>query len=520
MKEPVGEQIGNYHLVRLLGQGGFADVYLGEHIHLHTQAAIKILQMQLVQDNAEAFIHEARTVAHLIHPNIVRVLDFGIHNNVPFLVMDYAPGGTLRQQMPKGKPLPPATLFPFLAQVASALQYAHDRKLIHRDVKPENMLIGISEILLSDFGLALITQSIRSHPVTNGGSDITGTPTYMAPEQIQGKPQQASDQYALGVVVFEWLTGTRPYQGTFLEVATQQVLAPTPSLQAKVPTISPAIEEVVMRAMAKDPQQRYPSVQDFATALAQVCVQEGLISKEVTQVVKTSRHASSPAVQGPSPLGNSSQLTYLPSRTNLESQPTAPINTSPNATVPMPTESSADQSVEDNDATKIIANPLASQLNLMKTPPPVSPEPALQDGQLPISGQGNMAATELVREQKRMNRLLMMISLLLICMLVLGGGTGIWLFWPDASTPPATPVPASPTTIPHATPIPTSTMISNPTPDVAPTPTPDVVPTPTPDVAPTPTPDVVPTPTPTPDTTSTPTPDVTPTPDSNQMLNP
>ena len=200
MNKQVGQQLGNYHLVRFLGQGGFADVYLGEHIHLHTQAAIKLLQMRLAQDHTDAFLHEARTIAHLIHPQIVRVLDFGVHNAVPFLVMDYAPGGTLRQRMPKGKPLPPAMLFPFLVQVASALQYAHHRKLIHRDVKPENMLIGVNgEVLLSDFGLALVTQSTRSRPNAREESDISGTPTYMAPEQAQGQPQPASDQYTLAV---------------------------------------------------------------------------------------------------------------------------------------------------------------------------------------------------------------------------------------------------------------------------------------------------------------------------------
>jgi serine/threonine protein kinase len=135
MNDHVGQQLGNYRLVRLLGQGGFADVYLGEHVHLRTQAAIKILQMRLAEEHAEAFINEARTIAHLVHPNIVRVLDFGVQNGVPFLVMDYAPGGTLRQRMPSGKPLPPAALFPFIAQVASALQYAHQRKLVHRDIK-------------------------------------------------------------------------------------------------------------------------------------------------------------------------------------------------------------------------------------------------------------------------------------------------------------------------------------------------------------------------------------------------
>src|SRR6266436_4664803 len=124
MADRTGQQLGNYRIVHLLGQGGFADVYLGEHIHLRTRAAIKVLQMRLAKNNAESFLQEARMVAHLIHPHIIRVLDFGVWETVPFLVMDYAPGGTLRQRYLRGIPLAPATLFPYVTQIASALQYA------------------------------------------------------------------------------------------------------------------------------------------------------------------------------------------------------------------------------------------------------------------------------------------------------------------------------------------------------------------------------------------------------------
>src|ERR1700730_14817405 len=164
MEIRVGQQLGNYRLIRLLGQGGFADVYLGEHIHLRTRAAIKVLQMRLAENNAESFLQEARMVAHLIHPHIIRVLDFGVWETIPFLVMDYAPGGTLRQRYLRGTPLAPATLFPYVTQIATALQYAHTNKLVHRDVKPENMLIGANnEILLGDFGLASTAHTSSSH---------------------------------------------------------------------------------------------------------------------------------------------------------------------------------------------------------------------------------------------------------------------------------------------------------------------------------------------------------------------
>ena len=139
MADGAGQQLGNYRLHRLLGRGGFADVYLGEHIHLQTLAAIKVLQVEMGSDSLNDFLHEARTIAHLLHPHIVRVLDFGVEGNMPFLVMDYAPNGTLRQHHPKGSCLPLTTIVDYVKQVAQALQYAHERKVIHRDVKPENM---------------------------------------------------------------------------------------------------------------------------------------------------------------------------------------------------------------------------------------------------------------------------------------------------------------------------------------------------------------------------------------------
>jgi serine/threonine protein kinase len=140
MPDRVGQQLGNYRLVRLLGEGGFAEVYLGEHIHLGTEAAIKILSARLSSDEIEQFRNEARTIAHLKHPHIVRILDFGVDNGTLFLVMDYVANGTLRQHFPKGAQLPPKTILPFVTQIAAALQYAHDQKLIHRALKLDSTI--------------------------------------------------------------------------------------------------------------------------------------------------------------------------------------------------------------------------------------------------------------------------------------------------------------------------------------------------------------------------------------------
>jgi serine/threonine protein kinase len=266
MSDRVGQQLGNYRLLRLLGQGGFADVYLAEHVYLRTQAAIKVHQMRVVGDDMESFLHEARTIANLKHVHIVRVLEFGVEGNTPFLVMEYAPSGTLRQRYPKGTRLPLTIIVPYVKQVASALQYAHDRKLIHRDVKPENMLLeSENDILLSDFGIALVAQSSRYQNT----QETVGTIAYMAPEQLQGKPRPASDQYSLGIVVYEWLSGARPFHGSFTEMYSQHLFVPPPPLSDKISNLPRDVETIIQIALAKDPQQRFATVQAFAAALEQ-----------------------------------------------------------------------------------------------------------------------------------------------------------------------------------------------------------------------------------------------------------
>jgi hypothetical protein len=280
LSQPINRRLGNYRLIRLLGKGGFADVYLGEHVLLGMQAAIKVLQLHLTKEAIKDFLVEARIIARLVHPHIVRILEFdvegeepdleqsilNIEEGTPFLVMDYASGGTLRQRHPKGTRLSLDTVISYTKQVAEALEYAHQNKLIHRDIKPENMLIGSrDEILLSDFGIAVIAHS--EHSMTT--QQMAGTIPYMAPEQIRGKPQPASDQYSLGIVAYEWLSGTRPFQGSSpWDIMNQHLSSLPPSLRENNATISKEVEHVVLKALSKDPQQRFASVADFARALA------------------------------------------------------------------------------------------------------------------------------------------------------------------------------------------------------------------------------------------------------------
>jgi serine/threonine protein kinase len=300
MTDRTGQQLGNYLLTRPLGQGGFAEVYLGEHIYLKTQAAIKVLLTQLSGDDMEEFLKEARTIANLVHPNIVRVLEFGVEGKMPFLVMDYASNGTLRQRHPKGSQLEPAVIVPYIKQIAGGLQYAHDQKLIHRDIKPENLLIGRhNEILLGDFGIALVAQSSRYQST----QDVVGTVAYMSPEQIQGKPRPASDLYSLGVVVYEWLTGDRPFHGSFTELCTQHMFASPPPLRERIPSISSEIEQVVNTALAKDPKQRFGSVQAFANALEQASKAQGsaMVKTPSSQPLSSSPLPPTEAVIPPPP---------------------------------------------------------------------------------------------------------------------------------------------------------------------------------------------------------------------------
>jgi eukaryotic-like serine/threonine-protein kinase len=175
----------------------------------------------------------------------------------------------------KGSLVPIPLIVSFVKQMSAALQYAHDKKFIHRDVKPENMLIGQhQEVLLSDFGIATIAHSTSSLNV--GAEGTSGTLAYMAPEQIEGHPRAASDQYALGVVVYEWLCGERPFEGSVSELIAQHLSMPPLPLHERVPAIPTEIEQVVLHALAKDPKARYASMQDFSATLEQAS--QGVLS--------------------------------------------------------------------------------------------------------------------------------------------------------------------------------------------------------------------------------------------------
>jgi outer membrane protein assembly factor BamB len=267
MTNRIGQQLGNYRLVHLLGQGDFSEVYLSEHVYQRKQVAIKLLYTQLGSNDVESFRMEAQRLSSLGHPHILSVLECGVEGTMPFLVMNYVPNRNLRQRHPKGTRLQLSNVVAYVKQVANALQYAHEQRLLHRDVKPENMLFGQhDEVLLSDFSIT----PIFNNTISTNIQVAVNTIPYMAPEQIQRYPSPASDQYSLGIVVYEWLCGELPFRGSINEILNMHIMASPPALRAMVPGLPAEVEQVVMTTLAKDPRGRFPSVQAFAMALEQV----------------------------------------------------------------------------------------------------------------------------------------------------------------------------------------------------------------------------------------------------------
>lgn len=252
-----------------LGRGGMAAVYLARDIALERRVAIKVMLPDLVDMAGiqDRFVIEARTAAHLDHPGIVTIYSVKQRAGLLFIVMKYIEGRTLDAVLKGDRRLEPAVVTTIVSQVAEALHFAHGEGIIHRDVKPSNIIIDTrGRPVVTDFGIAKITSG-RSITVT--GSMI-GTPAYMSPEQCRGLPATAaSDQYSLGVMLYEMLGGALPFQGTIFELIHAHCDEPPPPLRDRVPDLDPALEEVVVRMLAKSPQDRWPSLSEVARRLTQ-----------------------------------------------------------------------------------------------------------------------------------------------------------------------------------------------------------------------------------------------------------
>ena len=273
MNDLSGQSIGKYHIIDKQGQGGMAIVYKAFDTHLERDVAIKFIRTDLfgsavIEKMLKRFEREAKTLAKLTHPNIVGIIDYGEYEGVPYLVMEFLPGGTLKQKM--GSPLSFKKAAQMLLPVADALSYAHSKNVIHRDVKPANVLITANgQPMLSDFGVARLLENEDVATLTGTGVGI-GTPEYMAPEQGLGKAiDSRADVYSLGVVFYELVTGRKPYTAdTPMAVVLKQSTEPLPRPSALISGIPEEVDQMLFKALAKNAEDRYQTMDEFETALA------------------------------------------------------------------------------------------------------------------------------------------------------------------------------------------------------------------------------------------------------------
>jgi len=289
-KDLTGQNLGRYHIIEPLGQGGMASIYKAYDTSLERNVAIKIIRADMEEGNEVEFLkrfqREARALAQLDHPYILKVLDYGEQDGLPYLVMPFVPGGTLKEKM--GAAMPYAQAAALLAPIARALEYAHEQKIIHRDVKPANILMSQSGApLLSDFGIAKIIAGAGSTQLTAAGVGI-GTPDYMAPEQWMGVADPGTDIYSLGVVFYEMVTGHRPYTAdTPAAVMIKHLRDPLPRPNTFVHNLPDMVEQVLFKALAKEPENRFLSMAAFATALEKLMRSEATVLSPIPMDLET-----------------------------------------------------------------------------------------------------------------------------------------------------------------------------------------------------------------------------------------
>jgi serine/threonine protein kinase len=270
MKRVVGELISErYELEELVGTGGMSSVYRAYDKLLERHVALKVLHEQFTTDgdHVERFRREARSVAQLSHPNIVTVIDRGEQDGKQFIVFEYCDGENLKALVEREGPLPEREAVEIVRQVARALGFAHEHGIVHRDVKPQNVLLnGDGETKVTDFGIA---RSQEVHGGLTQTGTVMGTSDYISPEQARGgRVTPESDVYSLGAVLYELLTGEVPFPGdNFVAVAMRHINEPAPSVLTKRPDVSPCLDAAVRRAMAKDPRDRFGSMEELCTEL-------------------------------------------------------------------------------------------------------------------------------------------------------------------------------------------------------------------------------------------------------------
>jgi Tol biopolymer transport system component/predicted Ser/Thr protein kinase len=305
MTDLIGQHLGQYEIIGLLGRGGMAAVYRAHQPSMGRDVAIKVIKSELSEapDFVERFAREARTVASLSHPHILKVFDYGQHGNLVYLVMELLGGGSLAQRISQG-PIPPKTIRRMLDQMAAALDYAHERAIVHRDLKPQNVLLDErGNVFLTDFGIAKLLNEVSS--LTQTGAAM-GTPPYMAPEQWRGQAVEArTDNYSLGVMLFEMLTGNLPFRGETPYSVMHKHIYESPPLDEIAALGIHGVEQVLRKALAKDPSDRYESATAMAEAFSKTL--------SATQIRKKSRsNVSTPETD---------KSTYIPLEASAPSEP-------------------------------------------------------------------------------------------------------------------------------------------------------------------------------------------------------
>ena len=314
MEELVGKQLGNYQIVELIGKGGMAAVYKAYQSSMNRHVAIKVMSQQFGEEDefVQRFENEARLIAQLEHAHILPVYDFGKQEGMLYIVMRYLPTGTLQSRIGEnGMNL--AEAVQVFSQLASALDYAHTRGVVHRDLKPANILIDAQgNSFLSDFGIA---KSLTETQNLTGTGGVVGTPTYMSPEQGLGQELDGrSDVYALGVMLFEMLTGRQPFVAENpMAVMLKHINDPPPRLRNFKPELHEEIERVVLRAMAKDPADRFQTAQGMADALNRaLAVSRGEVAPTRSSAPATlTGEAAASAATLPSPVASSAGVSTV-----------------------------------------------------------------------------------------------------------------------------------------------------------------------------------------------------------------
>ncbi|HEX6777465.1 MAG TPA: protein kinase [Ktedonobacterales bacterium] len=293
-----GEELAGYKILRKIGEGGMGQVFLAEQLRLRRQVAIKLVRLDAKEDApagaaspAEELTREAQALMALEHPHILPLYDTGREDTLAYLVMPYIPEGSLQDALRPGPrqrlslPLAPAEALVYIEQAASALQYAHDRNFIHRDVKPANFLVRVLtrshaasqpvntrlHLFLGDFGLSKFLSFSTST------THLSGTPTYMAPEQFQGRAGPASDQYSLAILLYYLLTGDLPFRGSPVELMFKHLHDAPPLANQRAEGLPQPLANVILRGMAKKPEERYPSVMGLAEAARDALVDAGVV---------------------------------------------------------------------------------------------------------------------------------------------------------------------------------------------------------------------------------------------------